>query len=386
MRSFCLVLLVGLASCGGGGGGGGGDSGTPAAPPVLGLVPVITGLDQPVFLASPPGDSRLFIVERPGRIRLFKNGALVAAPVLDISARVSTSGERGLFSVAFDPGFPANGFLYVNFTDPSGDVAVERFRIPPATPDVADPAALRILTVPHRDFDNHNGGRVAFGPDGFLYFSIGDGGGGGDPSGNGQDLDSLLGKLLRIDVSHASGAQPYVIPPGNPFVAQPGRRPEIWAYGLRNPWRFAFDAATNLLYIGDVGQAQREEVDVAPVNAAGLNYGWNRMEGTLCFASSPCSASGLALPVVEYAHDAGCSIIGGFVYRGNAIPALGGHYFYSDLCAGGLRSFRYDGTAAVEQATWSIPDVGSIYSFGEDAAGELYMLATSNIVYRIIQQ
>jgi len=355
----------------------------------LRLQQVATGLVAPLFLTAPLADSRLFVVERAGRVRLIKNGSVLPTPVLDISSRVSTLDERGLLSLAFDPQFAGNGFLYVNFTDPTGDVAVERFQISAVNPDVADPASsLRILTIAHRTFSNHNGGQLAFGPDGFLYLSAGDGGGAGDPSGNAQNLDTLLGKLLRLDVANASSAQPYAIPPSNPFAGQSGRRPEIWAYGLRNPWRYAFDATRQLLYIADVGENQREEVDAAPTTAAGLNYGWNLMEGTLCFAFVPCAPQGLTPPVLEYRHGAGggCAIVGGFVYRGAAMPELQGRFFYSDFCSGWLRSFRYGGGQAVEQIDWNITSVGRIYSFGEDAAGELYMLTTADVIYKIVRQ
>jgi glucose/arabinose dehydrogenase len=360
-----------------------------AAPPVpLRLQPVATGLDAPVFLTAPPADPRLFVVERGGRVRLIKDGVLAATPVLDISARVSTDGERGLFSLAFDPQFATNGYFVVNFTDPSGDVALERFQMSPAHADVADAAsALRLLTITHRAFSNHNGGRVAFGPDGFLYFSVGDGGGAGDPFAAGQDLNTLLAKLLRIDLSNASAAQPYTVPPTNPFFNQPNRRPEIWAYGLRNPWRFAFDAAAPLVYIADVGQGQREEIDVASANAAGLNYGWSVMEGSLCFNANPCVTSGLVLPAVEYdTHASGnCAVIGGFVYRGTAIPQLQGSYFYSDLCGGWLRSFRHNGAQVSDQVDWAL-STGGTYSFGEDAQGEIYVLSVTNTIYKIVRQ
>jgi glucose/arabinose dehydrogenase len=360
-----------------------------AAPPFpLRLQPVAAGLDAPVFVAAPPGDARLFVVERTGRVRLIKDGALLAVPALDISARVSTDGERGLFSVAFDPQFATNGYFFVNFTDLTGDVALERFQMSPANADVADPAsALRLVTVTHRTFSNHNGGRVAFGPDGFLYLSVGDGGGAGDPFGAGQDLNTLLGKLLRIDVSSASAAQPYAIPPSNPFFGQPNRRPEIWAYGLRNPWRFAFDPAASLVYIADVGQGQREEIDVAAASGPGLNYGWSVMEGSLCFNVNPCTSTGLVLPAVEYdTHASGnCAVIGGFVYRGSAIPDLQGSYFYSDLCGGWVRSFRYNGAKVTDQVDWAL-STGGTYSFGEDAQGELYVLSVTNTIYKIVRQ
>jgi glucose/arabinose dehydrogenase len=301
---------------------------------------------------------------------------------------VDTAGEGGLLSMAFDPQYAVTGFFFVYFTEASGDIAIERFRVSAGNPNAADPAPLRILTVTHRAFGNHKGGLVAFGTDGFLYVAPGDGGGGGDPLGNGQNLNTLLGKLLRIDVGNASVAQPYAIPPQNPFAGQADRRGEIWAYGLRNPWRYAFDEATGLLYIGDVGQNRREEVNVAAAGAAGLNYGWNIAEGSLCFPIDPCDLAGLTPPVLEYAHDAsgGCSITGGFVYRGVAIPELQGRYFYSDFCNGWLRSFVHVEGAAIEQVDWNIPAVGQIFSFGQDGAKELYMLASTGRIHRIVRQ
>jgi glucose/arabinose dehydrogenase len=350
---------------------------------------IASSLAAPVFLTAPVGDPRLFFLERAGRIRLIKNGAVLPTPVLDISARVRTDGERGLLSLAFDPQFATNGFLYINFTDLTGDVQVERFQIPSGTPDVADRTPLRILTVQRNPANNnHNGGQLVFGADGFLYVGVGDGGGAGDPFNNAQNLNTLLGKLLRIDVANATSLQPYAIPLGNPFAGQAGRRAEIWAYGLRNPWRYAFDTARGLLYIADVGEARREEVDVAAATAAALNYGWNIMEGSLCFAVVNCSTQGLTLPVLEYGHDpsGGCSIIGGFVYRGGDLKELRGRFFYSDFCAGFLRSFRFGGGQAAEQIDWNIQNIGQVTSFGEDAAGELYMLTSGNAIYKIVRQ
>jgi glucose/arabinose dehydrogenase len=354
----------------------------------LGLQALSVTVTAPTFLTAPPGDARLFVLERAGIIRLIKNGTLVTTPVLDISGRVSTDGERGLLSMAFDPQFATNGFFYVYFTERNtGSVLVERFQIPSTTPDVATNAPLRILTVSHSSFNNHNGGHLAFGTDGFLYVSIGDGGGAGDPANNGQNLNTLLGKMLRLDVANASLSEPYAIPFGNPFAGQSGRRAEIWAYGLRNPWRYGFDTSRGLLYIADVGQDTREEVDVAATTAAGLNYGWNIMEGTACFTSASCQMQGLILPVLEYLHGTNiCSIIGGFVYRGSAIPELRGRFFYSDLCGGFLRSFRFGGGVAAEQIDWAIGNFGQVVSFGEDAAGEMYMITAANIIYRIVRQ
>lgn len=240
-----------------------------------------------------------------------------------------------------------------------------------------------ILTVA-QPFANHKGGLNLFGPDGMLYIGLGDGGNAGDPLGNGQNRGTLLGKILRIDVDRGD---PYSVPADNPFVGQQGARGEIWAYGLRNPWRFAFDRPGGLLFIADVGQARFEEVDVVAANRGGVNYGWNIMEGVSCFNSSSCNQQGLELPVITYDRSGGaCSITGGFVYRGASLPEIAGHYFYSDYCAGFLKSFRYQNGSAVEQRVWDVGSIGSITSFGEDAAGELYMTSSSGRVYRIVRR
>jgi glucose/arabinose dehydrogenase len=349
-------------------------------PLALRLVEVIgSGLDRPMFLASPPGDTtRIFVAERPGRIRVFQNGTLLGAPFLDISGNVSIDGERGLLSFAFHPQYAQNGLIFVHFTDTNGAIVVERFtRSGPVGSNVADPGSRTpIIAIPHAQFSNHNGGVAAFGEDGFLYLSTGDGGGGGDPLQNAQDPTRLLGKMLRIDVS----TQPYSIPSTNPFGN------EVWALGLRNPWRWAFDTAASLIYIADVGQNRFEEVDVAAADAGGLNYGWPITEASACFAADPCDRSGQTLPVLEYDHSAGCSITGGYVYRGSAIADLSGRYFYSDFCTGFLRSFRLAIGRATERVDWSIPSVGSVISFGEDASRELYVITGTNRVYRIEQQ
>ena len=389
LRTLMLVAIVAcLAACGGAGDGG---QTTPAVvlpTPGLKLQQVASGLSSPVFLTAPAGDARLFIVEQPGRVRIVKNGALLPAPFLDVSARISSSGERGLLSMAFDPNYAVTGFFFVYYTAPNGDIAIERYSRSAANADLADTSsALRILTIAHPNFSNHNGGQLAFGPDGYLYAGTGDGGSGGDPSGNGQNTNALLGKLLRIDVRTASVAQPYLVPAGNPFIGQAGKRAEIWAYGLRNPWRFAFDG--NDLYIADVGQGSREEVNVVAATATGLNYGWNVMEGTLCYSATTCNQAGLKLPVLDYDHGAdsvnGCSITGGYVYRGSAMAEIQGRYFYSDYCKGWLKSFVYLNGAAAELTTWSIANVGQVLSFGEDAQKELYMLTDSGTVYRLVK-
>jgi glucose/arabinose dehydrogenase len=346
----------------------------------LALDTVVTGLDLPLYLTAPAGDSRLFIVEKTGRIRIVKDGELLPTPFLDISANVSTGSEQGLLSMAFHPDYASNGFFYVDYTDTNGDTRVIRYTVSAGNPDVSDPGSAKTLLMVEQPFANHNGGLVLFGRDGMLYIGLGDGGSGGDPFGNGQSLGTLLGKILRIDVD---AGDPYAIPPDNPFVGREGARGEIWAYGLRNPWRFSFDAATDRLYVADVGEGVWEEVDIVPARQGGQNYGWNTMEGKHCFDSSSCDQTGLTLPVLEYSHSDGCSITGGNVYRGSLAPALAGQYFYSDFCSGFLRSFTFDGNTVTSETTWDVGDIGNVQSFGEDAAGELYILSANGTVYRV---
>jgi glucose/arabinose dehydrogenase len=349
----------------------------------LGVTTVAQGLTSPVYLTAPAGDNRLFVVEQPGRIRIVKAGALLSTPFLDITELVRDGGERGLLSLAFDPAYATNGRFYVYYTDAQGDIVVDRFTVS-ANADVANATPTRVISVPHRMAGNHNGGLVMFGPDGYLYIGTGDGGGGGDPENNGQDINALLGKLLRLDVS----TLPYRIPPGNPFVGVDGAD-EIYAYGLRNPWRFAFDGTGNAarLYIADVGQGNWEEVNVVPVSTAGANYGWRVMEGAHCYnPSSGCSTDGKVVPTLEYSHSQGCSITGGFVYRGAAIPELQGHYLYSDYCSGWLRSFRFTNGSATDQQEHAVGNLGNVLSFGVDAAGEIHILSGNGRVYRVVKQ
>ena len=375
------VLLVGLGAC----------TSDDVAPPsdaaplafALALQQVAQGLADPVYLTAPSGDPRLFVVEQPGRVRIVRNGALLGTPFLDITDRVTFGGERGLLSLAFDPEYAANGRFYVYYTGAQGDIIVDRHTVS-ANPDVANAAADRVITIPHRDASNHNGGLVMFGPDGLLYLGTGDGGGAGDQQNNAQNTASLLGKLLRIDVSTV----PYTIPPGNPFVGRDGAD-EIWAYGLRNPWRFAFDvgASPPRLYIADVGQGRWEEINVVDAPAAGRNYGWRVTEGSECYnPATGCDASGHALPVHGYSHDDGCSVTGGFVYRGAALPELNGHYFYADYCRGWIRSLLFVAGGATARREWPLGNVGSITSFGVDGARELYVVSTNGRVYRIVRR
>ena len=369
----------------------GSDSGNPTTLPTgpdsVGLEVVASGLTFPLYVTAPPGDTdRLFIVEKGGTIRVVKGGALLATPFLDITSLVSTGSEQGLLGLAFDPEYATNGRFVVHYTDADGNTRVSTFTRSGGDPDVADPASEQVVLTAEQPFANHNGGQILFGPDGNLYLGLGDGGSGGDPQGHGQDLTEFLGSILRVDLR---GTAPYTIPADNPFATSTTARPEIWSYGLRNPWRFSFDRATGDLYIGDVGQNLYEEVDVAPAAEGagkGINFGWNVMEGRHCYATSTCDQNGLALPALEYDHDQGCSVTGGYVYRGSAIPSLDGAYFYSDYCGGWIRSFRYQGGQAVEQFEWPTlaPTGGSVTSFGEDASGELYIASSGGTVYRIV--
>lgn len=369
---LALPLLVSLLSCGD----------DPAGPNgiselQLALHPIADGLTAPVFLTAPAGDPRLFIVERNGRVRIVANGALLPTPFLDIRERVNFVGERGLLGMAFDPQYATTGLFFVYYVDLAGDMVVERFGSTPGS-NIAGSANGIVITIPHGG-ENHHGGTIAFGPDGMLYVAPGDGGCCGDPQNNAQNTGNLLGKILRLDVE----TLPYSIPTGNPFIGQAGRRGEIWAYGLRNPWRYSFDAQDGMLYLGDVGQDAREEVNVVPSATAGLNFGWRLMEGTACYSpSTNCNPGGtLTLPALEYTHQEGCSVTGGYVYRGAAIPELRGHYLYSDYCNGWLRSFRFSGGSATEHRTWAGITVSQAVSLGRDGAGELYMIGGSRVFH-----
>lgn len=379
MIRFALFLLA-LAGCSDDADGGGTDP-PPGGTGSIRLEEVARGLDNPLYLTAPPGDPRLFVVEQPGRIRVIENGQLLPTPFLDVTGRVSSGGERGLLSVAFHPEYATSGRFYVNYTDREGDTRIERYRVG-ADRNRADPASARLVLHVPQPYSNHNGGLVVFGPDGKLYVGMGDGGSGGDPQGNGQDPGTLLGALLRLDVD---AADPYAVPADNPFVGRAGARGEVWATGVRNPWRFAFDRVAGHLYVADVGQNRWEEVSVVPAGSAGLNFGWSVMEGAHCFRPSDgCDRTGLVIPVLEYEHSDGCSVTGGYVYRGSRIPAVRGHYFYADYCRGWVRSFRYVDGQAVDRREWGFGDIGNVLSFGEDSSGELYVLSTSGRVFRMV--
>nr|WP_087473508.1 PQQ-dependent sugar dehydrogenase [Nitrospira cf. moscoviensis SBR1015] len=381
---FLLLLLagVGLTGCGEG------DDPEPLPPlPAatdLTVQLVTANLNLPVFMTVVPGDnSRLFVVEQGGTVRIFTGSALLATPFLNITGLVRTAGgEEGLLGMAFDPSYVANGRVYAFYTNTNGDLVIARFlRL---NFDQADSTPTILLTIPHPTNSNHNGGMLAFGTDGCLYASVGDGGGSGDLSNNAQTITTRLGKLLRLDPATGAACTNGGI---NPFVLTGGAQ-EIWSRGLRNPWRFSFDRVTNDLYIADVGQGAREEINVSPAPNAGrgLNYGWRFMEGFLCFdPATNCNQGGLTLPVLDYPHLSGaCSVTGGYVYRGSAAPALRGTYFYADFCNGFVRSFRYQNSQATSQFEWPLLSRSGITSFGEDAQGELYLMTQGGSLFKIV--
>lgn len=344
---------------------------------------VTANLAFPVFMTTAPGDNtRLFIVERGGTIRIFTGGALLSTPFLNITGLVRTvGGEEGLLGMAFDAQYAANRQLYVFYTDVNGDIVIARYLRNALNANVADPGGTTLLTVEHSANSNHNGGMLAFGTDDCLYASVGDGGGSGDQSNNAQTVASRLGKILRLNPYTGSTCNIAT----NPFFLI---APEVWSLGLRNPWRFSFDRVTNDLYIADVGQGAREEINVSPAPSAGrgLNYGWRFMEGFLCFnPDTNCNQGGLTLPVLDYPHaDGACSVTGGYVYRGQAAPAQRGTYFYADFCNGFVRSFRYQNGQATDQFKWPLLSRQGITSFGEDAQGELYLMTQGGSLFKIV--
>jgi glucose/arabinose dehydrogenase len=343
------------------------------------LETVVEGLERPVDLCSPPGDSRVFVVEKVGRIRILERGKLRPTPFLDVHDQVSGGNEQGLLGLTFHPRFADNGLFFINYTNQDGDTRVVRYHVS-ADSNRADPASAVVILAVDQPYTNHNGGQLLFGPDGMLYVPLGDGGSGGDPKGNGQRLDTLLGKLLRIDVDHG---EPYTVPRDNPFVRRAGARGEIWAYGLRNPWRICFDSTSDQVVIADVGQNQWEEVDVAPARRGGLNYGWNRYEGSHPFKHAGDRA-GLVMPALEYPHSDGCSITGGVVYRGQRVPALMGRYVFGDYCTGWIESVKLAPGAVSERRRWRVTASLHINAFGVDHDGDLYVLDDHGKVLRVI--
>jgi glucose/arabinose dehydrogenase len=390
---LALLLVALLFGCGSSGAAGVGSQASPAAPlaqtgsglPHVRFTQFASGFTQPVYLThAGDGSGRLFVVERAGRIRLLREGARQAQQFLDLSPLVLSRGsEQGLLSIAFHPRYRETGLLYVYYTDRQGDTVVARYRVSADDPDRADPNSAQVLLQVDQPYANHNGGLLKFGPDGYLYVGLGDGGSAGDPQRHAQNRSSLLGKLLRLDVD---GGSPYAIPPDNPFVGDPAARPEVWAFGLRNPWRFSFDRATGDLYIADVGQAQWEWVHFQAAGAGGgQNYGWNVLEGGHCYPPGrSCDPSDYVLPVATYDHSLGCSITGGYVYRGASYPQAQGLYFFGDYCSGRLWALQ-----RLPDSQWRQQELprseARISSFGEDEAGNLYLLSLNDgLVLRLV--
>jgi hypothetical protein len=355
----------------------------------LGLTAVANGLSSPLLVTNAgDGSKRLFIVEQTGGVRIVKDGTLLAAPFIDLSRSVSHGGEQGLLGLAFHPSYETNGKLYLSYTDVKGTSVIREYRVSSSNPDRVDGSSGRTILRVAQPYENHNGGHIAFGPDGYLYIGLGDGGSGSDPGNRAQSALTLLGKMLRIDVNRRTGSLAYGIPTSNPYVGRTGLD-QIWAAGLRNPWGWSFDRLTGDLWIADVGQESREEVDralaVSGRNAGrALNFGWRVMEGTRCFKpSSACNRTGKTLPLTEYGHSGGrCSITGGYVYRGKAYPDLVGAYLFGDYCSGEIW-YVDRGAARGVTPTRALDTSESLTSFGEDESGELYLTAAGGTVYRI---
>jgi|SRR5207302_883464 len=385
---FVVVLIatgaIFLASC-----GSTNTTPQPNVPPTslkLSLNTVVSGLSSPVDLeVSADNIGRLFVVEQPGTIRIISNSALLPTPFLDISSQVDFGGEKGLLGLAFHPSYSQNRRFFVNYDRVVGgqmQTVISEFEASATNPNLADRTTERILFTVDQPFPNHKGGQLVFGPDSFLYIGLGDGGSGGDPLRNGQNLETMLGKMLRIDVDHTSSGLPYAIPPDNPF-ASGGGLPEIWSYGLRNPWRFSFDRPSGRLFCADVGQDHYEEVDILQ---KGGNFGWNIMEGLHCFNSaSGCNMSGLTLPIAEYDHTEGDAVIGGYVYHGTAIPQLADTYLLSDFGSGTIWNLTES-----PPGTWTrtrlLSTGRNVSSFGQDSSGELYVLDYSGSVLKLVAQ
>ncbi len=363
------LLMLALSACSGGG----------RAESGIELELVVDGLTKPLFVTHAGDQSdRLFVLEQPGRVRLIEGGELLDEPFVDLTDRVLSKGnEQGLLGLAFDPDYETNGIFYLHYTGSEGETVIARFRRDGQDPRKADPASQQVILTIEQPFANHNGGPVLFGPDGYLYVALGDGGSAGDPGNRAQNKESLLGKILRIDVR---SVQTYAVPASNPFVGKDGRD-EIWAYGLRNPWRISFDRQTGDLWIADVGQNRVEEVNFQPASGkGGENYGWKVFEGSQVYSQG--EAPGAVFPVAEYTHaSGGCSITGGYVYRGKAIPALIGTYLYADYCKGEIWGLSREGDA------WKVSALletdANITSFGEDQQGELYVVDQKGSIFRV---
>jgi glucose/arabinose dehydrogenase len=390
--ALLVVSIAALAGCGGSGNGRSASS-PPAPAKAPTAVKAATGVklkrigtfSKPIYVTAPRGDThRLFVVERAGRIRIVKDGNKLSRPFLDISSNVRTDSERGLLSMAFAPDYAVSGRFYIYFTDKTGDIHIQEYRRSSGNPDVANTGTRRnLLTIGHREFPNHDGGQLQFGPDNRLYAGVGDGGSEGDPHRNGQNLGTRLAKLLRIDPRAPSGGRQYGVK-GNPFVGRKGARPEIWAYGLRNPWRFSFDRKTGDLVIADVGQNTQEEVDFAKRGTGrGANYGWSVFEGRLRFRSG--SAPHAVKPRLVHNHSAGyCAITGGYVVRDKSLTTLYGRYVYGDLCKSPLRSVKLGRSGGSSGDKTIGVSVSTLVSFGEDALGRVYAVSLNGGVFRLV--
>ena len=377
MRRLLLLVVLGLvvAACG---------PIEPVLPPLEGLTLTLVAedLEEPVGLASPPGDDRIFVLERFGRIRVIDRGKVVETPVLDLTHDVNGEGEKGLIGLAFHPEFRGNQKVYVLYNNAAGNSRLVEYRMGSALPAEFDPESARLVLELEQKDIFHQGGYIVFGPDGYLWISFGDDGFPGDPQGHSQNPYTLHGAVLRIDVD---SGRPYAIPPDNPFADGIGGAPEIWSYGFRNPWRFAIDSINSVLYVADVGQFVWEEVNIGSLGEPGKNYGWPIREGEDCFEADACDVTGLTDPALVYGHDLGCAVIGGPVYRGSAIPELAGTYFYGDHCIGWIRSLRLENAQIVDQNEWTdgLDPVTSLTSFGIDAGGEMYVLQKGGRIYRV---
>ncbi|MCA1645359.1 MAG: PQQ-dependent sugar dehydrogenase [Chloroflexi bacterium] len=341
---------------------------------------MIKGLKEPTLVAVPPdGSKRFFVLERGGRVRVADaNGQLRPTPFLDLTQDTSTGTEQGLIGLAFHPAFAQNGYVYVDYTATDATVRIIRYTVTPDRPDQVDPSTAHAVMQIPKQSKFHNGGTLAFGPDGYLYASIGD----DEQSEKAQDLTSIYGKILRIDVD---SADPYAIPPSNPFVSQAAARGEIWSYGLRNPWRFSFDRGTGDLWIGDVGDAKWEEVDMQPVaSQGGENYGWPILEGNECVETEHCHDTGLVAPLVTYGHDMTCAVMGGYIYRGQTAQGLAGTYLFGDLCTGGVFTLQDSADQGWKRLELGFQPI-KIASFGEDPSGDVYVVdMQSGVIYRVM--
>jgi glucose/arabinose dehydrogenase len=362
-----------------------GPTGTPvgsaAGKLAISLEPFASVEGGPLAMAAvDDGTGRLLVAAQDGRIWVVeRDGSAKPDPMIDLGPRITSGGERGLLGIAVHPTFPTDPRVFVDYTDTNGDSVIASLRVDPEDPDRLDPDSHQQLLFVDQPYPNHNGGALAFGPDGDLYVSFGDGGGGGDPQGNGQRLDSLLGKILRLEIDETDT---YLIPEDNPF-AEGGGRPEIWLYGLRNPWRMSFDRETGDLWIGDVGQGSWEEIDVARAGLGGINFGWRVMEGSHCYNADTCDREHLTLPATDYGRDQGCTVIGGSVYRGDTYSFLRGTYLFADYCSGNL--FAIDASAE-EYAAPTVVGNGpnGIAAFGQDTEGELYTLALDGTISKVV--